>query len=68
MNNKLLFTLHLLMTVNACGAFSEALLSKAEAGDSSAQVELAVCYRQGDGVAQDEAEVMKWRLLILGFI
>lgn len=36
------------------------LLEKATRGDAEAQVALAFCYRDGRGVAKDEAEAMKW--------
>jgi TPR repeat protein len=33
---------------------------RAERGDANAQYNLGVCYAQGDGVAKDEAEAVKW--------
>jgi len=39
---------------------SKALTALAEAGDTSAQVELAVRYRDGRGLAKDSALAMRW--------
>ena len=39
--------------------FSE-LVKKAEAGDAKAQFNLGVCYANGNGVAKDEKEAVKW--------
>lgn len=38
----------------------KALLAKAEGGDAAAQVSLAVRYRDGRGVAKDDAAAMQW--------
>lgn len=38
----------------------KSLQSLAEAGDAKAQLDLAVCYRDGKGVAKDDIESMKW--------
>lgn len=38
----------------------EDVKKKAEVGDAKAQNELGVMYRQGDGVARDKAESVKW--------
>lgn len=40
--------------------YSEELRKKAEAGDAMAQCDLGACYEDGNGVAQDAAEVLKW--------
>jgi TPR repeat protein len=37
-----------------------ALKKKAEAGDPKAQVQLGLAYASGDGVAEDDAESVKW--------
>lgn len=34
--------------------------AKAERGDSNAQLRLAACYESGYGVAQDQAEALRW--------
>lgn len=36
------------------------LMAQAESGDAAAQVALAVRYRDGKGVAKDDAEAMRW--------
>jgi TPR repeat protein len=36
------------------------LTNKAAGGDVKAQLELAICYRDGKGVPKDDAEAMKW--------
>ena len=38
----------------------EALRSHAAAGDSNAQLDLAIRYREGKGVAKDDAEFLAW--------
>ena len=38
----------------------EALRSKAAGGDLKSQLDLALCYRDGKGIAKDNAEAMKW--------
>src|SRR6266542_2119424 len=34
--------------------------AKAEAGDAESEVELGVCYEDGEGVAKDQVEAVKW--------
>ncbi len=36
------------------------LIKMASEGDATAQLSLAVCYRDGKGVAKDNAEAMRW--------
>ena len=36
------------------------LIAKASGGDVKAQFDLALCYRDGKGVAKDDAEAMRW--------
>ncbi|MCB1212171.1 MAG: SEL1-like repeat protein [Verrucomicrobiales bacterium] len=38
----------------------ESLRSRASEGDAKAQLDLAICLRDGKGVAKDHAEAMKW--------
>ena len=42
------------------GADIAALRKKAEAGDAEAQYNLGECFLNGDGVAKDMAEAVKW--------
>ena len=38
----------------------KALRGRAESGDARAQIDLAICLRDGKGVTKDDAEAMKW--------
>ena len=40
--------------------YSKALVNKAKAGDTYAQVQLGMCYEQGDGVQADEKSALYW--------
>jgi TPR repeat protein len=46
--------------VDKMAHYSEELKTKAEAGDAVSQRRLATAYHKGIGVAQDDAEAMKW--------
>ena len=43
-------------------AVTESLIKDAKKGDVDAQVELAICYYDGDGVAVNHQEAYKWAL------
>ena len=55
-----LLTAFLLSLVTVCADDLTELTNKAAGGDAKAQIELAICYRDGKGVAKDDAEAMKW--------
>ena len=53
-----ILTMHTLSAQDAVDL--KALTARAEGGDTGAQVELAVRYRDGRGVAKDEVLAMQW--------
>src|SRR4051794_12613907 len=65
--NKILtiaFSAGLLVGANVASAAepppTEELIKRASDGDTTAQLSLAVRYRDGKGVARDNAEAMRW--------
>ncbi|MDI9529237.1 MAG: tetratricopeptide repeat protein, partial [Candidatus Cloacimonadota bacterium] len=44
----------------ASPTFSQELLARAQAGDASAQCDLAWCYKEGLGIKTDCVEAVKW--------
>ena len=64
-------TCGLLVSLWACGGYVpdvEALLRDAEAGDLTAQVNLASAYYEGLGVRRDYAEAARWLRIVAGRI
>lgn len=58
---KYIITIILLLTIFSCfGQFNETLVQKAENGLMSAQLELAKCYLDGNGIDQSQLEAAKW--------
>ena len=56
-------TLLIVLAVTVCTVAAEdleALRKAAEAGDAAAQCNLGLRYAIGEGVAEDEAEAVKW--------
>jgi len=53
-------TLLFLSVLNCFGQYSKTLEKKAENGSMSAQMELAKCYLEGNGVDQSQSEAAKW--------
>jgi uncharacterized protein len=55
--------LAIVLVLFACNVFGESIAEwrkKAEAGDAEAQFNLGVIYNNGQGVARDEKEAVKW--------
>lgn len=56
----ILFSLMNLLVLNSFGQYNQSLVQKAENGIVSAQIELAKCYLDGNGVDQSQSEAVKW--------
>lgn len=56
----LLFALMNLLVLTSYGQYNQSLVQKAENGLVSAQIELAKCYLEGNGIDQSQLEAVKW--------
>ena len=66
LRHKKTISLAMAILTSVCPVFADdtpdfkSLAARAEGGDAKAQLDLAVRYRDGKGVAKDDAEGMKW--------
>lgn len=55
-----MFLCVVLINITGMGQYNDALLAKAKNGSVAAQMKLAQCYLDGDGVDWSESEALKW--------
>ncbi len=58
--SMILFVLMNLLVLNSFGQYNRSLVQKAENGQVSAQMELAKCYLDGNGIDQSQSEAVRW--------